>query len=203
MAGDKDTAPETSQEPILMGPKSAESPPPILERDAQREDAETALTEPAQGETPSFVPFNLPPLVVPRRLVASMRPERVIAITAPGDWGEITLKFWINPPDVEVQAVAKSRPMLSNFLAYFLRDWTLEYDEERDEHGKVVKPREPVPVNNENLDLLSADLIGWYGEQYRQLRLHPLAVESEPTSSAVMESRLTGGGSTTSRNGSG
>jgi hypothetical protein len=203
MASDKDTAHDPALDPIILGPKSEETPQPVLDREAQLQEAEAALAEDGQGETPAFAPLKLPPLVVPRRLIASMRPERIVSITAPGEWGEITLKFWINPPDLEVQAVARSRPMLSNFLAYFLRGWTLEYDEERDEQGKVVKPREPVPVDNESLDVLSADLIGWFGEQYRQLRLHPLQVESEPTSSTARESPLIGGGSTPSRNGSG
>lgn len=194
MALDQDKPQES-----VLPEQPAEEPTPILTGDVQRKEAEDAIQE----ENPVLAPLALPPLVVPRRLVASMRPERIVTLKAPGQWGEIELQFWINPSDLEVQAVAKSRPMLSNFLAYFLRGWTLEYEEERDEQGKVIRPREPVPVNNDNLDELSADLIAWFGEEYRKLRLHPLVIESGPSSSGAREPHQIGGASTGSRNGSG
>lgn len=170
----------------------AEPSDTLLDTVKAREDRERALAEQA-AEAPEPIPF-LPP----RRLVTDQSPERVATTTVPEPYKGIDITLWINPSAGYVAAVARSKPLLRDFMWEFMRGWTLMFAPE-----KAGDPPEPVPFTYENSDLLGEDVYAWMAEEFRRLRTNPLAAAKPPTSEVVREKSLSGGGSKDTRNGSG
>lgn len=154
----------------------------------------------AVAGTPPTEPEPLAAIVFPRALRRGQTPpERIVTIKdAPPPYDDIQVALWVNPSSAIIQRVAESRPMLREFLFFFVRDWNLELEPEV-EGGQIEK----APIEPENFALLTEEYIGWLGEEFRKARTNPLVVPPETTLAAVRESRLSGGTTRNTRNGSG
>lgn len=202
---------ESTREAGLLLPGVADTgpadPPPapdsLLDTKRAREERDTAAAAEkaraaldAAAEEPELaavIQFK-----APRGLVADQTPERVQSVTAPEPYRGMDFTLWINPSAAYVSAVAEQKPLLRDFMWQFLRGWTLMFAP-AEEGGEP----EPVPFEYDHSVLVTEDVWGWLAAEFHRLRTNPLAAVTKPSSENVRETRLIGGDSKATRNGSG